>query len=237
MRRLTQELVETRQVRRLSPRNGGREIRKRLSRCMPSCLCTTCLAQTECSGTDGCPGWSPAAQPRARTAAGSPGEGALSGRLYSIFSPSITHECGPQARKEAVARARELEDVIALKNSVRPAFLIFPGYGRIDGRQLVQMFDTLERQLDLLEKHTAELQRKEAELVALRAEQAEQPISANDLAHRYAQLSDLFTQLQDTLTCPVCYEPFGRGQAVSLQCGHNFCQPVSRVIIPFSSRG
>lgn len=86
------------------------------------------------------------------------------------------------------------------------------------------MFDSLERQLELLEKHTAELQRKEAELVALRAEQAEQPISANDLAHRFEQLSDLFTQLQDTLTCPVCYEPFGRGQAVSLQCGHTFCQ-------------
>ncbi|KAG0663068.1 hypothetical protein C6P46_002911 [Rhodotorula mucilaginosa] len=90
--------------------------------------------------------------------------------------------------------------------------------------QTRQMFDALERQIVLLEKHVANLQRKEAELNALRAEQAEQPVSASDVAHRYEQLSDLFTQLQDTLTCPVCYEPFGRGQAVSLQCGHTFCQ-------------
>lgn len=88
------------------------------------------------------------------------------------------------------------------------------------------MFGALERQIVLLEKHVANLQRKEAELNALRAEQAEQPVSASDVAHRYEQLSDLFTQLQDTLTCPVCYEPFGRGQAVSLQCGHTFCQTV-----------
>lgn len=88
------------------------------------------------------------------------------------------------------------------------------------------MFDALERQIVLLERQVAALQRKEAELNALRAEQAEQPVSASDVAHRYEQLSDLFTQLQDTLTCPVCYEPFGRGQAVSLQCGHTFCQTV-----------
>ncbi|GAA5991568.1 hypothetical protein JCM10908_005767 [Rhodotorula pacifica] len=108
-----------------------------------------------------------------------------------------------QVWKGAEARVRELEDVLALKNG---------------------MFDALERQIVLLEKYTADLQRKEAELVALRAEQAEQPISASDVAHRFEQLSELFTQLQDTLTCPVCYEPFGRGQAVSLQCGHTFCQ-------------
>ncbi|GAA5860344.1 hypothetical protein JCM3774_000386 [Rhodotorula dairenensis] len=108
-----------------------------------------------------------------------------------------------QARKNAELRVRELEDVLALKNG---------------------MFDSLERQIVLLEKYVADLQHREAELAALRAEQAEQPVSASDVAHRFEQLSDLFTQLQDTLTCPVCYEPFGRGQAVSLQCGHTFCQ-------------
>lgn len=123
-----------------------------------------------------------------------------------------------------IDRVRELEDVIALKNGVSGAhFTHIPAYSEAYVFW-AQMFDSLERQLALLEKHTAELQRKEAELIALRAEQAEQPISANDLAHRFEQLSDLFTQLQDTLTCPVCYEPFGRGQAVSLQCGHTFCQ-------------
>lgn len=98
------------------------------------------------------------------------------------------------------------------------------------------MFDALERQIVLLEKHVANLQRKEAELDALRAEQAEQPVSASDVAHRYEQLSDLFTQLQDTLMCPVCYEPFGRGQAVSLQCGHTFCQTVRSLWLEASYR-
>lgn len=104
-----------------------------------------------------------------------------------------------------------------------------------DQNSAQQMFDALERQIILLEKHVANLQRKEAELNALRAEQAEQPVSASDVAHRYEQLSDLFTQLQDTLTCPVCYEPFGRGQAVSLQCGHTFCQTVRSLSLEASS--
>uniref|UniRef100_A0A0K3CHJ5 FGENESH: predicted gene_5.92 protein n=1 Tax=Rhodotorula toruloides TaxID=5286 RepID=A0A0K3CHJ5_RHOTO len=106
------------------------------------------------------------------------------------------------AAKAAVDRARELEDVLRLKDI---------------------MVESLERQVALLEKYNAALQQKEAELVALRAEQAEQPISQPDLRHRYEQLCDIFGQLRDTLTCPVCYEPFDKDQAVSLLCGHSFC--------------
>ncbi|BGP22023.1 hypothetical protein JCM10295v2_000900 [Rhodotorula toruloides] len=107
-----------------------------------------------------------------------------------------------EAAKAAVERAREIEDVLRLK----------------DG-----MMEALERQVALLEKHNASLQQKEAELVALRAEQAEHPISHPDLLHRYEQLCDIFGQLRDTLSCPVCYEPFDKDQAVSLLCGHSFC--------------
>ncbi|BGP29223.1 hypothetical protein JCM10296v2_000961 [Rhodotorula toruloides] len=106
------------------------------------------------------------------------------------------------AAKAAVERSRELEDVLRLKDI---------------------MVESLERQVALLEKYNAALQQKEAELVALRAEQAEQPISQPDLLHRYEQLCDIFGQLRDTLTCPVCYEPFDKDQAVSLLCGHSFC--------------
>ncbi|BGO88715.1 hypothetical protein NBRC10512_005161 [Rhodotorula toruloides] len=106
------------------------------------------------------------------------------------------------ASKAAVERARELEDVVRLKDI---------------------MVESLERQVSLLEKYNAALQQKEAELVALRAEQVEQPISQPDLLHRYEQLCDIFGQLRDTLTCPVCYEPFDKDQAVSLLCGHSFC--------------
>lgn len=107
-----------------------------------------------------------------------------------------------EAAKAAVERAREVEDVLRLK----------------DG-----MMEALERQVALLEKYNASLQQKEAELAALRAEQAERPISQPDLVHRYEQLCDIFCQLRDTLTCPVCYEPFDKDQAVSLLCGHSFC--------------
>ncbi|GAA6024677.1 hypothetical protein JCM10207_007832 [Rhodosporidiobolus poonsookiae] len=107
------------------------------------------------------------------------------------------------ARTGAVNRVRELEDVLRLKEGI---------------------FETQERQIELLERQNVVLREKEDELVALRLDQAEHPISATDAAHRLDQLGDVFEQLKDTLSCPVCYEPFGRDQAVSLTCGHTFCK-------------
>lgn len=46
-----------------------------------------------------------------------------------------------------------------------------------------------------------------------------------DLLHRHNQQSELFESIQEALTCPVCYEFFGRDAAVSLLCGHTFCGP------------
>lgn len=88
------------------------------------------------------------------------------------------------------------------------------------------MFDSLERQVTLLEKYVADLQLKEAELAALRADMAEHPLSESDLQHRYDQLVEIFDSMKDTLSCAVCYEPYGRDEAVSLMCGHTFCQSV-----------
>ncbi|GAA6048061.1 hypothetical protein JCM3770_000172 [Rhodotorula araucariae] len=108
-----------------------------------------------------------------------------------------------EARKSACEKSRELEDVLQLKEGI---------------------FDSLERQITLLEKQNTALQLKEAELAALRLEMVEHPVSESDLKHRYDQLVEIFENIKETLSCAVCYEPYGRDQAVSLMCGHTFCK-------------
>ncbi|TNY24199.1 hypothetical protein DMC30DRAFT_358924, partial [Rhodotorula diobovata] len=114
------------------------------------------------------------------------------------------HRIAVGARKSAVDRVRELEDILRLKEG---------------------LFDSLERQITLLEKQNTALQLKEAELAALRHEMEEHPVSESDLLHRYEQLAEIFDLVKDTLSCPVCYEPFQKDEAVSLMCGHTFCKP------------
>ncbi|BGP13063.1 hypothetical protein JCM10213v2_000982 [Rhodosporidiobolus nylandii] len=98
------------------------------------------------------------------------------------------------ARKGAVERVRELEDVIRLKEGI---------------------FETQEKQIALLERQNASLLLAEQELNALRLDisSSSTPVSESDAAHRYAQLADAFEQLKDALSCPVCYEPFQRDEA------------------------
>ncbi|GAA5859977.1 hypothetical protein JCM1840_001824 [Sporobolomyces johnsonii] len=107
-----------------------------------------------------------------------------------------------EARDAAVSKIRELEDVLRLKEGI---------------------FDTLERQIENLERENGRLREKEQELEALRLDQTEHPLSDSDLAYRYAQFNDIFSQMRDTLSCAVCYEPYARDQVVSLGCGHSFC--------------
>ncbi|BGP37068.1 hypothetical protein JCM10449v2_000972 [Rhodotorula kratochvilovae] len=107
------------------------------------------------------------------------------------------------ARRAACDKVRELEDVLRLKDGI---------------------FESLERQVSLLEKQNTALQLKEAELATLRMEMEEHPVCESDLKHRYDQLVDIFDNIKDTLSCAVCYEPYGRDEAVSLMCGHTFCK-------------
>ncbi|GAA5830462.1 hypothetical protein JCM11251_002478 [Rhodosporidiobolus azoricus] len=111
------------------------------------------------------------------------------------------------ARKGAVERVRELEDILRLKEGI---------------------FETLEKEINNLQRQNGQLQLKEQELFALRLEQEEHPLSASDAEHRFDQLADVFSQLKDTLACPVCYEPFQKDQAISMSCGHTFCAPCYR---------
>ncbi|GAA5989841.1 hypothetical protein JCM11641_004811 [Rhodosporidiobolus odoratus] len=105
-------------------------------------------------------------------------------------------------RKGAVDRVRELEDILRTKEGV---------------------FETQEKQIDNLERQNAALSLKEQELFALRLDQVERPLSGSDAYHRFEQLAEVFSSLKDTLSCPVCYEPFERDKAVSMSCGHTFC--------------
>ncbi|KAK4705147.1 hypothetical protein P7C70_g1058, partial [Phenoliferia sp. Uapishka_3] len=87
----------------------------------------------------------------------------------------------------------------------------------------------MERQLTSADSRiaslSAQLAARDRELAAIRAEQESFPLSDMDLLYRHQQQTGLFEQIQEALTCPVCYEFFGRNSAVSLLCGHSFCAP------------
>ncbi|GAA5954785.1 hypothetical protein JCM3765_007775 [Sporobolomyces pararoseus] len=106
-------------------------------------------------------------------------------------------------KKEAVNRMRELEDSFRMREGI---------------------IDTLERRIDNLELENQRLLSVETELALLRQDQKDHPLSSSDASYRYDQLSEIFSQLRDTLSCAVCYEPYIKDQATSLLCGHSFCR-------------
>ncbi|GAA5976908.1 hypothetical protein JCM5350_007287 [Sporobolomyces pararoseus] len=106
-------------------------------------------------------------------------------------------------KKEAVNRMRELEDSFRMREGI---------------------VDTLERRIDNLELENQRLLSVETELALLRQDQKDHPLSSSDASYRYDQLSEIFSQLRDTLSCAVCYEPYIKDQATSLLCGHSFCR-------------
>lgn len=85
----------------------------------------------------------------------------------------------------------------------------------------------MERQLEHASLCTSELSStlaaRDGQLAAIRAEQESFPLSDIDLLHRHQRQTTVFESIQEALTCPVCYEFFGRNSAVSLLCGHSFC--------------
>ncbi|GAA6024883.1 hypothetical protein JCM11491_006666 [Sporobolomyces phaffii] len=108
-----------------------------------------------------------------------------------------------EERKQAAERAREAEDTLRLKESI---------------------LDSLERRIENLESENHRLLSVETELALVREDQRMHPLSSSDALHRFDHLAEVFGQLRDTLSCAVCYEPYGRDEAVSLLCGHSFCR-------------
>lgn len=82
----------------------------------------------------------------------------------------------------------------------------------------------MERQLNssqsLSESLSLSVTKLESELTAIKHDQEEFPLSDMDLLHRHQIQVGIFDNLYEALTCPICYEFFGRDAAVSLMCGH-----------------
>lgn len=140
-----------------------------------------------------------------------------------FFQTDETHEAA--TIKALKLQLREAEDVVRLKD---------------------QLNESLERQIANKEKEFDKLQgefvAKESLLEAIRKEQVEFPISetvarhegvsgdienvatgGRDLLDRLKRYEDTWERLSDSLTCPICYQPFSAGKTVVLFCGHSFC--------------
>lgn len=95
----------------------------------------------------------------------------------------------------------------------------------------------MERQLissqSLSDSLSFSLTTLESKLAAIEHDQLEFPLSDMDLLHRHNVQKGIFDSLYEALTCPICYEFFGRDAAVSLMCGHRL---VFFILIFFSSR-
>lgn len=81
------------------------------------------------------------------------------------------------------------------------------------------LYENMERSLEGAQAEAAalrlELAGRDAQLAAIRAEQAKHPLSDFDLLARHQKQSGVFEQLQEALSCPVCYEPFSRNGKLS----------------------
>ncbi|KAK4049668.1 hypothetical protein OIV83_003943 [Microbotryomycetes sp. JL201] len=123
---------------------------------------------------------------------------------------SLAKKCAHLEQELAAAKKRALdaEDTLRLKS---------------------QLLDDLERSLAVAQDRANSLadqvSARELDLRLLRQDMDKHPVSDADLLHRYQKQAELIELLEETLTCPICYVPFSRGQAVSLLCGHVFCEP------------
>ncbi|SCZ96003.1 BZ3500_MvSof-1268-A1-R1_Chr8-1g09939 [Microbotryum saponariae] len=109
--------------------------------------------------------------------------------------------------RAAQHRIRELQDLLAIQQ-----------------RLTSDTQATLHLTESRLESLTHSYNSTQTELSTLRTELSKTPTTSLDLFFRYRQLQDLWDQARDTLSCPVCFDFIGKGQVVSLLCGHTFCQ-------------
>ncbi|SGY39693.1 BQ5605_C003g02265 [Microbotryum silenes-dioicae] len=109
--------------------------------------------------------------------------------------------------RAAQHRIRELQDLLAIQQ-----------------RLTSDTQATLHLTESRLESLTHSYNSAQSELSTLRTELSKTPTTSLDLFFRYKQLQDLWDQARDTLSCPVCFDFIGKGQVVSLLCGHTFCQ-------------
>ncbi|SCV67231.1 BQ2448_5877 [Microbotryum intermedium] len=112
-----------------------------------------------------------------------------------------------QQNRAAQHRIRELEDLLAIQQRLTS-----------DTQASLHLAESR------LESTTHSLTLAQTELSTLRTELSKTPTTSLDLFFRYKQLQGLWEQARDTLSCPICFDFIGKGQVVSLLCGHTFCQ-------------
>ncbi|GAA95463.1 uncharacterized protein L969DRAFT_302527 [Mixia osmundae IAM 14324] len=112
-----------------------------------------------------------------------------------------------RAHRAELARAKVLSD--QLNDSRRQA----------NGWQ-AQLVDTREAMADLknavtLRQHTID---------DLMHHLSTNPVTNESLLQHYHAQEQIIQSLKGVLSCPLCYETFGRRQVVTLACGHTLCQ-------------
>ncbi|KAA1077989.1 hypothetical protein PGT21_026077 [Puccinia graminis f. sp. tritici] len=111
------------------------------------------------------------------------------------------------AKTHAERKVLELEDVISQK---------------------AKLMDISTQQCDAAWETMAELKKQIASqdvvIKRLKDDANQYPLSSSTLLQSHQRLSSTIDTLRECFTCPLCYNGLEKGDAVSLRCGHTFCQ-------------
>ncbi|KAA1066759.1 hypothetical protein PGT21_023988 [Puccinia graminis f. sp. tritici] len=111
------------------------------------------------------------------------------------------------AKTHAERKVLELEDVIS---------------------QRAKLMDISTKQCDAAWETMAELKKQIASqdvvIKRLKDDANQYPLSSSTLLQSHQRLSSTIDTLRECFTCPLCYNGLEKGDAVSLRCGHTFCQ-------------
>ncbi|KAA1132398.1 hypothetical protein PGTUg99_009434 [Puccinia graminis f. sp. tritici] len=88
--------------------------------------------------------------------------------------------------------------------------------------------DISTKQCDAAWETMAELKKQIASqdvvIKRLKDDANQYPLSSSTLLQSHQRLSSTIDTLRECFTCPLCYNGLEKGDAVSLRCGHTFCQ-------------
>lgn len=94
--------------------------------------------------------------------------------------------------------------------------------------QKSKLMDISTQQCDAAWETMAELKKQIAAqdvvIKRLKEDANQYPLSSSTLLQSHQRLSATIDTLRECFTCPLCYNGLDKGDAVSLRCGHTFCQ-------------
>lgn len=101
----------------------------------------------------------------------------------------------------------ELEDTIRTKEQL----------SKVSRQQCEAAWDTVAELKEQLAVQSVVIKR-------LKEDAESFPLSSPALMRSHHQLSNIIDTLRECFTCPLCYDGLQKSEAVSLGCGHTFCQ-------------